>query len=317
MDKIKLKGLPSQQILQTKLQKTISTAWNANDKIPPRKIEKWLENFTGDALCSDYSSKDKAKEIERQIALFLLCNFVYYNENEIKHLMKTMFNNYAHSVFTAENKNIVNDNDFDNLLNITQFTYMGDISESSAHLLYLFRQENELSKYNFNKKLQTKNIVFVDDFSITGSQAYAYIEKYKSENAISNEQIFILLMIATDTAINELKKINDIILLPCIVMDTKSQTFSDSSIVFEGYEELYKNQAQKMCEYYGNQIANDSKTTPLGYKNGGYLFGAYYNIPDNTMPIFWVQSNSWNGLFKRYAKKYSINSNITWGGRYV
>ncbi len=45
---------------------------------------------------------------------------------------------------------------------------MGNESESSAYMLYLFRQINELSKKDFEDRDGLENIVFVDDFSITG-----------------------------------------------------------------------------------------------------------------------------------------------------
>jgi len=54
----------------------------------------------------------------------------------------------------------------------------------------------------------------------------------------------------------------------------------------------------------------------LGFGGDGYMFGAYYNIPDNTLPIFWSSQNDWNYLFKRYDKKYDA-SGTTLGGRYV
>ena len=43
---------------------------------------------------------------------------------------------------------------------------------------------------------------------------------------------------------------------------------------------------------------------PLGYKNGEYAFGFFYNTPDNTLPIFWGTNNGWCPIFKRYDKNY-------------
>ena len=314
------KPIPKSDILMDILQKTISNAWNIRDHIHQPSIDRWLENFTGEALCNidDRSKRERAAKREKQLALFLLCNFVYYNENEIKYLTKVMLDKYIHNVFISESKNTITNIDFNNLIQKTLFTFLGNISESSSYLLYLFRQENDLSKECFVENGTTENIVFIDDFSITGSQASSYINKKISQYPQEgNKKFYVLLMITTDEAIKELEKINNVTVLPCIVLDGNSKAFSDSSIVFAGYADIYKFMAKKMCEYYGKKITiSKNGAIPLGFGNGGYMFGAYYNIPDNTLPIFWSSQNNWNYLFKRYDKKYNFDR-MTLGGRYV
>jgi hypothetical protein len=312
------KKIPAIDILMEKIQKTINNAWNIGNHIHQPSIDRWLDNFTGEALCNTELKITEAAKREQQLALFLLCNFVYYNENEIKHLVRKMLDRYVHTVFISENRDIITDDDFDKLIKKTQFTFLGNISESSSYLLYHFRQENDLSKQCFIDKDTTENIVFIDDFSITGSQAYCYVRnKINSKGWETNKKIYILLMIATDNAIKELEQINGVTVLPCIVLDDKSKAFSDSSIVFAGYDARDKNDARKMCEHYGTKIiTSNSNMTSLGFGEGGYLFGAYYNIPDNILPIFWSSHNDWNYLFKRYDKKYGV-SGTSLGGRYV
>ena len=86
------KTLPSYEILINTLRKTLSTAWHINN-IHEIGINKWLSNFVGDALCAKGVKREEAINLERQIALFLLCNFIYYNEEEVNHLMKNIFIN--------------------------------------------------------------------------------------------------------------------------------------------------------------------------------------------------------------------------------
>ena len=321
------KPIPSKDLMMDKLQKAINESWNIGNKLHQKRIEKWLNNFTGDALKDDIASQSEAQILEQNLALFLLCNFVYYNENEVKHLAKKMFNNFAHNIFAAQNKPTVTDNEVDELLDSTLFTYLGDVSESSSYLLYLFRQENDLVKKHFRERQGIKNIVFLDDFSITGTQARDYIvgtqaKKYtdsKIAKYTNGEKIFVLLMVATDEAIKMLKSIDNIVVIPCITLDSKSKAFSNDSLIFEGYEDKYKKMAKKMCEFYGNglvEIDLSHGKTPLGFGGDGYMFGAYYNIPDNTLPIFWSAKNGWSYLLKRYDKKYKSNG-ISLGGRYV
>ena len=35
---------------------------------------------------------------------------------------------------------------------------------------------------------------------------------------------------------------------------------------------------------------DDVKWNPLGYQDSELAFGFYYNIPDNTLPIFWADN---------------------------
>lgn len=315
-----VKSIPSMEELLDKVQITISNAWNNGYRIHKPNIDKWLDNFTGEALCTpdDESLMASAAEREKELALFLLCNFVYYNEDEIKHMVKLMFDRYAHNVFTSEGKSAVDNDEFTELIDKTQFTYIGNVSESSSFLLYHFRQENDLSKQCFAENEKTENIVFVDDFSITGGQAKSYIKKImKRSDWKAERKAFLLLMVTTEKAIKELKNITGVTIIPCIVLNDKSKAFSTTSTIFSGYNDIYKAEAKRMCEYYGEKIMPNSKgMTALGYRGGEYLFGAYYNIPDNTLPIFWSSQNGWNYLFKRYDKIYGV-SGMSLGGRYV
>lgn len=315
-------NIPSIPELMDRVQSLISRVWNIGHVYHQPRIDKWLSNFTGEALKEYYNDQKIAKNRETQLALFLLCNYVYYNEIEIKHLVKEMFFNYVHHTFVKgqeKKESIVASDDLRNLIKRTQFTYMGEASESSSYLLYHFRQENELSRQCFRENKEAENIVFIDDFSLTGSQASTYLNKIqKTPDWDHKKSIYILLMIASKEAINKInKKINNLTILPCIMLDDKSKAFSDDSVVFANYNINDKQQACQMCIHYGKKIIGKEKgMAELGFLNSGYLFGAYYNIPNNTLPIFWSTQNNWINLFKRYEKKYDTGL-PTFGGRYV
>jgi hypothetical protein len=328
MEKV-IKELPSSEMLMDTIMNTINKVWNVGNELHKKNIDDWLENFSGNALCyspNDDDKLDEAKEREQCIALFMLCNFVFYNKNEVKHLIKLMFEKYIHFVFDKENKITVTDDNINNLLRNTQFSSLGFPSESSSYLLYHFRQENALSRKSFKENPKANNIVFIDDFSIEGTQARDYINKFIKESKnngkdISNINYFILLMVATKKAINLLKsEIPNLNIIACIEIDEKSQAFSPSSIVFDGYNIQIKEDAKKICEYYGDKLINENDKEDgmesLGFCGGSYMFGSYYNIPDNTLPIFWSDEKNWNYLFKRYDKKYDDN-NLIFGGQYV
>jgi len=314
-----MKELPSREELMATIMNTIKIVWNVGNELHEKSIDDWLANFSGNGLCDTSIDINKAKEREQHIALFMLCNFVFYNKDEVKHLLKLMYNKYKHSVFIKENKITVTDDDITNLLKNTRFSPLGYPGESSSYLLYPFRQENSLSIKNFSEKSDAKNIVFVDDFSITGTQVRDYIKDFVKPK--SDVNYFILLMVTTKEAINLLKnELPDLNIIACIEMDEKSQVFSENSIIFNGYNAKIKEDAKKICEYYGNKLIdeNDKKEgmNPLGFCNGGYILGSYYNTPNNTLPIFWSKKNNWNFIFKRYDKKYKHND-LTFRGQYV
>ena len=310
--------IPQAKQLMETLHKTIKIAWKNDNKIKQANIDKWLDNFTGEALlyekistCTDYAEREK------QLALFLLCNFVYYNESEIKHLAKLMFKKYIHSFCESENKQSISNEEILKLVEEnTTFTYLGNIGESSSFLLYHFRQVNNLSRTVFADKFNAKNIVFIDDFSITGSQITKYLPS-KLYSLGKNKKFYVILMVATQEAIQALEKLN-ITVLACIVLDESATTFSDNSMVFEKYNDTCKIEAQKMCEYYGERIKTQERgMTSLGFgDNNGHLFGSFYNTPNNTLPIFWSDLNNWVPLFTRYNKEYD-ESKINLGGHYV
>ena len=311
--------LPTKDKLQDTLRKLINTAWHLNSIHSPG-IQKWLDNFTGDALFDEYQDKEVAREREQQIALFLLCNFVYYNEDEIKHMMKVMLEKYIHQYLSSNAISECEDETIDEIIRKSKFSKLGNESESSAYMLYLFRQINELSKQDFERKNETEMIVFVDDFSITGSQAEWYIKKHLKEHPEDTKmKIYVLLMVATKKAVDKIKNIPQIAeVLPCITMDEDSNLFSEKSIVFQGYSPEIKTQAKKVGEYYGEIIKlSEEGSTPLGFGGGGYMLGAYYNTPNNSLPIFWSEKNNWNPFFKRYNKKYTANKTVRLGGQYV
>ena len=318
---MEFKELPSKEILMDTAMRMLSMAWNINT-IHAAGIERWLDNFHGEALYNDEISLARARDLEQRIALFLLCNFVYYNEEEVRYLLKLMLDKYIHLFFDDEMYGIIKEQNIASLIENTRFSPLGNQSESSSFMLYLFRQVNELSKNDFDETKACNTIVFVDDFSITGTQAEWYIKEYlRKRDDAKEKRIYILLMIATEEAIAKIRKIPYITdVIACVTMDETSKAFSDSSILFQKYNPRIKEQAKKICLHYGDKIISDvdrkDGATALGYGNGAYLMGAYYNTPNNTLPIFWSEEKQWKPIFKRYNKKYIAQMKVR-SGSYV
>jgi len=83
--------LPTEEELFKKLMLISDFAWK--NKFRQEDIEDWLSNFKGDVFDIPY---------ERQIALWLLSNYVYYNMDEVKHLCKTLFRDFIHYMLIHE-----------------------------------------------------------------------------------------------------------------------------------------------------------------------------------------------------------------------
>lgn len=273
-------------------------------------IEEWLSNFKGEIFNIEY---------ERQLALWLLANFVFYNEKEVRHFCKNLYNKFIHwaLLYYKKQHSLNMYQSLENILQKTMFIPLGQPSESGAFVLYFFRQENSLpiDVFTFpssDRRLPiVDNYIIIDDATISGEQSTGD----RLDNiirGISPEKTKILLtFLATDNAI---KLLNDkgISVISCNIIDDRCKCFSDKSTMFDNY----KNDIEKCREfarYYGNKIY---PTHPLGYRDGQYAFGFFYNIPDNSLPIFWSE-DIWIPIFRRYQKNTNLGEIYNDIGRFI
>jgi hypothetical protein len=195
------------------------------------------------------------------------------------------------------------DSNLTKILLRTLFLYLGKPSESGGYILYYFRHINDLPISCFvppSDLNSIDNLVFIDDVTLTAGpdgQAYSELKKYVTK--YKDKKVFLLTLIASKTSISELKKIN-VDVITAIILDERNQCFCEDSDIFHTYPK-YIESCKKFVQHYGNKI---NSKIPLGYKNGEYTFGFFYNTPDNTLPIFWGTDNGWCPIFKRYDKHY-------------
>ena len=134
--------LPIYDRLLNKVITYYATIWR--DRRSNRIYEEWLSNF------KDASTEEK----EKLHALFLLSKFMYFGNIELRELLKCVFRDLFKYPIVAEirqnngnSKDVVLiDKMFKEELSKTRFLGVGNPSESGVHLLYYFRQENNLEK---------------------------------------------------------------------------------------------------------------------------------------------------------------------------
>lgn len=289
-----LKDFPSEKDLKKHIMHTSAIVWQPNE-LTDKEINKWLDNFTGEAIGNS--------EEERILALWLLNHFVFYNEQEVRHLCKLVYKDFVHKQLIAQANGKKLSEVINTLSSTYRFHYMGKPSESGAYILYYFRQENYLPMKYFLKFLDVdkdidENIIFIDDNTLTGdkdSQAYIFFNSLTPKG----KKRFLFTFIATKNAIENLKKINVEVICP-VILEDRDRCFDNNSEIFIHH----KNHliiCEKMVSHYGNKIY---QSKPLGFKNAQLMFGFFYNTPDNTLPIFWCENNGWYPIIKRYDKNY-------------
>ncbi len=285
-------NFPDSETLLNNLQDVQTCSWvikNFNNS----NIEQWLSNFNGSVFLPDD---------ERRIALWLLSNFTYYNEKEVDHLCSDLYKKFIHE-YAVKHRSTPEEL----LADMKKFCYipLGNASESGGFVAYQFRKQAKIGIdrffYSSEESVIDGNIaIFIDDVTLSATQASSYILDFKSKHTI--QEIFLLTIISSDVASNELKT-KGINVISCIELDDRNKCFSTNSIIFYKYPSLL-NPVKKFVKHYGKHLYKYA----LGYKDGQYLFGFYYNVPNNTLPIFWSNQN-WYPIFER-KEKYKYDARV-------
>ena len=227
----------------------------------------------------------------------------------------------------------------------TRFLGVGNPSESGAHLLYFFRQENRLSKKLFVYTDETinrsggkcelsfpdvKRYVFIDDFCGSGSQATSdtnikrCVEELKKQSP--DIEIVYLMLFATSTGVGNVRRCGLYDRVEAVIeLDDTYKCFEECSRIFPKRENFpfEREFAKDFCYKYGKPLfksisqkeghtgailENISNYAALGWGDCQLLLGFYHNTPDNTLPVIWYDEDdiSWFPIFRRYNKKYSL-----------
>ncbi|WP_284312641.1 phosphoribosyltransferase-like protein [Labrys miyagiensis] len=304
--------------LLRKVKQLTESAWYG--KVLEPDVRQWLAQFTEASLIEDD---------EQLQALFLLTNFIYFGQQEIRELLKSLYRDLfrtpaIHQI--RKSNGGTKDLAFlaagyqDHLRN-TRFLGVGNPSESGVHLLYYFRQENLLSSAQFIntheifardatsggvtlkiRNAAIQNYVFIDDICGSGTQAELYSRDIVNPlRALKHDvRIDYLVLFATRTGLEFIKNLNRYDTVAAIyVLDDSFKSLDPNSRIFgTSVAEFDRLKVRATCEKYGKMLC---PLHPLGYKDGQLLMGFNHNTPDNTLPIFWAD-DPWRPMFKRYNK---------------
>lgn len=325
---------PADQALEYRLREEISTlnrtVWE--NRIGPGDLDRWLERFETSEDAVALGHDDGATRLH---ALFLLSQFLYFGDREVRALLRTLFEEFIRYPVVSELRRALNDTlkiddlygSFELALRRTRFLGVGNPSESGPHLLYYFRQENRLGKELFRnvyelldrtdkqcpvlREPSVLNYVFIDDFCGTGEQATEFYHDAVEEVRVAsvttgNDVRFSYLALAARTDGLEYVRQNSMFdqVDSVLKLDSSFETFSDVSRYFQPPlpEGISKSTAEQLCFYFGSQLW---PYHPLGYQNSALMLGFRHNTPDNTLPIFWFgeERSGWFPIFRRYHKK--------------
>lgn len=308
--------------LYSKLKSLSESIWEG--KVIRPRIEEWLSNFEED---------QQGSPSERLHALYLLRQFMYFGNRQIRELIKALYRDlYKYPIVEQIRRNNGNTSDakfifrtFFEELQSTRFLGMGNPSESGYYLLYFFRQENKLPKNLFIHSHQifnrygapaniglrspeVKRYVFIDDMCGSGTQATEYsehiIEDLKRLN--SKAEVAYYTLFSTTKGLSEVRNNTLFDRVECIFeLDDTFKCFATESRYFQPEDDRIDPQfALDTCRKYGTKLLPNH---PLGYKDGQLLLGLHHNTPDNSLPIFWYDEPEglpWVPIFRRYPKYY-------------
>lgn len=284
-------------------------------RVSDGSIQAWLANFRD--------------EQERDLALHLLAHFAYFGNREVREMLKALFRDFVRypvvQKIRAENGNTTDQRVieplFDQSMKRTRFLGIGNPSESGTHLLYYFRQENELPKNLFLSshrifrsrgdrrrgppKLREPSVrryVFIDDICGSGTQAKQYsediVEKIQAEDATVAVEYYCLF--GTEVGLKSVRDATRFTEVRSLfTLDESFKCFAPESRYYLKPEQRARIAAKRAFAAHGAKLC---PTHPLGYKDGQLLLGFFHNVPDNVLPIIWAERMNWTPIFRRYPK---------------
>lgn len=323
---IELGGLDENEAtIRRRIRLLSDVLWEGNGSNPD--VNLWLENFTG-------KTDDCTTKVERLHAAHLLSHFTYFGLREVRELLKALYRDlFRYEVIQEIRDQAEGSADpallqaaFNDALTQTRFLGVGNPAESGTHLLYYFRQENRLRKELFPNPYEllsvphedgrfriadpeVRRLVFIDDVVGTGRQAaehnVAFIDQVRQAALLSEQpiEIWYLTLFANPSGMDSVRQLGFDRVAAVHELNASQLAFSEESHVYAAPPPgISRETGKAVAERYGADLAPGNA---MGYGDGQLMLGLHHNVPDHTLPIFWVQEayGPWNPMFRRYPKE--------------
>ncbi len=297
------------------------------DRVRGPTLADWLNQFSCDGDLEDD---------EQLQALFLLSHFLYFGQDELRCLVKSLYRDQIRAPMLRDIRYRNGDTTdwrvlrakFGKELGASRFLPIGNPAESGAHILYYFRQENGLSRSLFRsahevferqvtgrrvvlaiREQRVKNYVFIDDVRGSGSQVKSFcVDMVCALKSLgSRARVYYFALFGTTHGLDAVRSLGVFDRVEAVfVLDESFKTVDTNSRIFGGEQGPFdRDKIRATCEKYGLRLFPKH---PLGYRDGQLAIGFSYNTPNNSLPIFWAEREagaaSWRPAFRRYSKVY-------------
>jgi len=301
--------------LRRKIKRLSETVWE--DRAVRAEVDDWLASF----------SVKNINDVNEQVhMLHLLSNFLYFGIREVRELLRALFQTLCQRPLVAEIRRRNGDTiDIDLIeqelamaVSRSRFLAVGNPSESGQHLLYYFRQENNLRAEYFPNQFELPGFpgedpahgpasvdryIFIDDLCGSGQQIETFADRVIRPLAKRHPkaEISYFPVFATTAGLDYTKSNTKFTEVKCLMeLDASFKCFSENSRFYD--DAALKAEAEEICRRYGSVLY---ARHPLGYRNGQLAIGFNHNTPDNTLPVFWAEPPAmpnWSPIFRRYVK---------------
>lgn len=312
---------PLDELLET-IQSLDACVWRKG--MSTQLINEWLRCFGTDC------APDTPGRLH---ALYMLSRFMYFGDAEVRALLLALHRDlFTYPLVAAARKRLNDTRDraaiareYDADLQRSRFLAIGNPSESGAHLLYHYRQENDLASTLFITTHEIFNLVtephtlalpevaryvFIDDFcgsGKTGCRASRdLLPRIRAAASTSGVVVRIAyhVMVGTERGLSKVRTEADFDEVMCVLeLDESFRVFTEKSRYFRKPPTgVAVDRARALAETHGRSL---SPSDPLGFDDGQLLLGFVHNTPNNTLPVFWhrgTDRSPWFPLFRRYYK---------------
>ncbi|RCR69686.1 phosphoribosyltransferase-like protein [Larkinella punicea] len=180
----------------------------------------------------------------------------------------------------------------------TKNTFRGDIRS----MKFFVNNNDKFDEYILQRGI--KYIVLLEDFVGSGTQALSSL-KFVSELKNEIKVLFVPLIICHNGLDNIIRKMNsysNFFVKPVISLDAEHFVNDDTS-KFANNIQLYELLSHTFKKVKGSLTDGAiKKLTPYGYKNTGGLTVLYSNTPNNSLPLIFIKSDTWEPLFQRNSR---------------